>query len=514
MNILLWDTRQRDVSKDFAGGFGVGMYRGQGGPRDRIVRWFYRRDHRPAALLYAYLASAFARLGHQVQYVVDQPPCGADVYVFNPSLITLDLERQVIARLRADEPHAQILVVGTAASVLPEEFAGLGVTVVQGEAEQLFWRLDEVLATTDRAVQLGVTQDLDRLPLPDWSLLGPERFRIGYDFWRFPTGLIQSSRGCRFKCNYCPYLVLENNTRFRDPLAVAEEMRQGILRWGFRSFKFRDPLFGLSRDRTLRLIDEIHRLPRAVGGHPVQFSIESRIELLPLEMLRLLKRAGLTSITFGVETPSDPTLKNYRRTTINKDRQHAFVAACRALGIRTVAGFMIGFPEDTEYSIRQVLRYAMSLGPTFANFNVVTPYPGTAFFEQMRDRLDTIDYSQFNVYTPMLKYDHLTPREIEALLGKCFQHYYFRWQYLKENAVLLWPGLRRFGVGTEPRHEMLEMRARAGTPSQRTELPVLNEAESQHDRERIAIVNETRVAALQHGQGSVPSTQCTARSAE
>ena len=28
MNILLWDTRQLDVSKDFAGGFGVGMYRG------------------------------------------------------------------------------------------------------------------------------------------------------------------------------------------------------------------------------------------------------------------------------------------------------------------------------------------------------------------------------------------------------------------------------------------------------------------------------------------------------
>ncbi len=262
MNILLWDTRRGDVSKDFAGGFGVGMYRGQGGPRDAIVRWFYRRDRRPVALLYAYLAAAFSQLGHKVRYVVDQPPRGADLYVFNPSLITLGLERQVIARLKAEEPAARVLVVGTTASILPEEFADLGVTVVQGEAEQLFWRFDEVLGQSAAAVQLGVTPDLDRLPLPDWSPLGPERFRIGYDFWRFPTGLIQSSRGCRFKCNYCPYLVLENNTRFRDPLAVAEEMRHGILRWGFRSFKFRDPLFGLSRERTLRLIDEIHRLPR------------------------------------------------------------------------------------------------------------------------------------------------------------------------------------------------------------------------------------------------------------
>ncbi len=512
MNILLWDTRQRDVSKDFAGGFGVGMYRGQGGPRDRIVRWFYRRDRRPAALLYAYLAAAFTRLGHRVQYVVDQPPRGADLYVFNPSLITLDMERQVIAGLKAEEPTARVLVVGTTASILPKEFADLDVTVVQGEAEQLFWRLDEVLGQSADTVQLGVTQDLDRLPLPDWSLLGPERFRIGYDFWRFPTGLVHSSRGCRFKCNYCPYLVLENNTRFRDPLAVAEEMRQGILRWGFRSFKFRDPLFGVSRDRTLRLIEEIHRLPRTAGGKPVQFSIESRIELLPLEMLRLLKRAGLTSITFGVETPSDPTLKNYRRLTIDKDRQHAFVAACRGLGIRTVAGFMIGFPEDTEYSIRQVLRYAMLLGPTFANFNVVTPYPGTAFFDQMRDRLgtienSTIDYSRFNVYTPMLKYDHLTPRQVENLLGTCFQHYYFRWQYLKENAALLWPGLRRLGFGAEPRHEVLAMTERAGTPKSPSELRVLNESESQRAGERASLLPDARVAAMQHAECAVPSTE-------
>jgi radical SAM superfamily enzyme YgiQ (UPF0313 family) len=477
---MLWDTRRNDISKDFAGGFGVGMYRTKGGPRDAIVRWFYRRDRRPVALVYAYLAAAFARLGHQAKYVVDRPPRGADLYVFNPSLITLDLEREVIRQLLADEPGARVLIVGTAASVLPEEFDSLNVTVVQGEAEQLYWRLDEVLARPGEKVQLGVTEDLDRLPLPDWSPLGPRQFRIGYDFWRFPTGLIQSSRGCRFKCNYCPYLVLENATRFRDPRAVAEEMREGIRRWGFRSFKFRDPLFGLSRARTLELVDEILRLPRPPGGEPVQFSIESRIELLPPELLALLKRAGLTSVTFGVETPSDPTLRNYRRLPIDKDRQQAFIATCRSLGIRTVAGFMIGFPEDTEYSIRQVLHYAVSLGPTFANFNVVTPYPGTAFFEQMRERLGNLDYSQFNVYTPLLTYDHLTPQRVEELLGKCFRHYYFRWQYVRENAALLWPWLRKLGFGGKPHGEIVEMTVPATASSDRHQTLRLYQANDFH----------------------------------
>jgi radical SAM superfamily enzyme YgiQ (UPF0313 family) len=460
MNILLWDTRQRDVSKDFAGGFGVGAYRGGrhvrmvDGARDAVVRWFYRRDRRPAALLFAHLAAVFARLGHRVRYVVDRPPRGADLYVFNPSLMTLDLERQVIVRLLAEEPRARVLVVGVTASILPQEFAELGVTVVQGEAEQLLWRLDEVLERPGAKVQLGVIEDLDCLPLPDWSPLDPAGFRIGFDFWRFPTGLIQASRGCRFKCNYCPYLVLDNATRFRDPEAVGEEMRQGIRRWGFKSFKFRDPLFGLSRERTLRIIEQIERLPRLSDGERIQFSIESRIELLPPETLRMLQRAGLTSVTIGIETPSDSTLRHYRRQTIDKDRQQAFIADCRALGIRTVAGFMIGFPEDTEQSIRRVRDYAIALRPTFANFNVVTPYPGTAFFDEMRSRLGAIDYSRFNVYTPLLKYEHLTPERIEWLLAKCFRRYYFRWQYLRENAALLWPALRRWGPAVEASNDL------------------------------------------------------------
>src|SRR5208283_301577 len=170
MNVILWDTRQLDVSKDFAGGFGVGMYRGLGGPRDAIVRWFYRRDYRPPALLFAHLATIFARLGHHVEYVVDQPPRGADLYLLNPSLITLNLERRVIARLLSEEPQARVLVVGTAASVMPQEFEDLGVTTVQGEAEQLLWRMEEVLDAGRTRVPLGVIQDLDRLPMPDWSL--------------------------------------------------------------------------------------------------------------------------------------------------------------------------------------------------------------------------------------------------------------------------------------------------------------------------------------------------------
>ena len=85
MHICLWDTRQRFVSKDFAGGFGVGMFSGGRSLRQRLVRWGYRRDRRPAALNFAYLAAVLRRLGHTVEYCVDRLPPSADLYVFNPA---------------------------------------------------------------------------------------------------------------------------------------------------------------------------------------------------------------------------------------------------------------------------------------------------------------------------------------------------------------------------------------------------------------------------------------------
>ena len=101
LRVVLWDTRKLDVSKDFAGGFGIGQYCGDGSFRSRVIRHFYKRDRRPSSLLYAYLAAIFARLGYRVEYAEDGLPGDADLYVFNPSLLTLPLERDVDRRLAA-----------------------------------------------------------------------------------------------------------------------------------------------------------------------------------------------------------------------------------------------------------------------------------------------------------------------------------------------------------------------------------------------------------------------------
>ncbi len=441
MHVCLWDTRERFVSKDFAGGFGVGMFPGGKNLRQRLVRWGYRRDCRPVALNFAYLAAIFRQLGHSVEYCIDSLPAHADVYVFNPALQTIDLEQAAIRQALKQSPKSRVLVVGAVAYALPEQFAAPGVTVVRGEPEQLLWKFEDALDSADSIIDVGSVRDLDTLPWPDWSVFNHRKFAIRYDFTRFPTGLIQQSRGCTFTCNYCPYIMVENKTRFRDPENVVAEMRHGMTQYGFKSFKFRDPLFGLDRQRALRLAELIGTLPRKI-----QFSIESRIDLLRPETLHALKEVGLTSVTVGIETPQEDTLRQYQRVPIKDDKQREFVENCRRLGIRTVAGFMIGFPDDTEKSIESVLAYARKTNPTYANFNIVTPYPGTPFFAAVKEQIADFDFSKFDVYQAVLEYRHLTPQRVMELHGRCFERFYFRMRYLRANAHLLWPWLPRLSA--------------------------------------------------------------------
>ena len=442
MNVCLWDTRRNQVQKDFAGGMGVGMPEKTGGLRENFIRRMYLRDYRPTALNFAYLVAVLKQLGHDVSYSLDAI-VPADVHIFNPALLTLDLEIETIRQIAAKQPHAKILLVGQVAfgmaETLSESFSDTSVTIVKGEPEQLLTRWDDVMSCEDGVIDVGVVANLDTLPMPDWSLFDYKNFRINYDFWRFPSTFIQQSRGCTFKCNYCPYIMIESKTRFRSPELVAQEMQHGIEKYGFESFKFRDPLFGLNRKKALELAEQIGGLSKKV-----QFSIETRVDIMKEETLKALKDVGLTSITIGIETPDEDTLKKYDRVAIKDDRQRDFVAMCRRMGVRTVAGFMVGFPEDTQQSIYDVLDYARKVNPTFANFNIVTPYPGTAFFNEVKDDIADFDYQKYSVYQPVMKYKNLTAKQVQELHGKCFSKYYFRSRYFKDNGRLLWPELNRF----------------------------------------------------------------------
>ena len=135
-------------------------------------------------------------------------------------------------------------------------------------------------------------------------------------------------------------------------------------------------------------------------------------------------------MSFGVESLDPATLKKSGRRPIPQAHQREIIEHCRKLGIVTAAFYVLGFLQDDWNSIAATIDYATDLGSTFAQFKILTPYPGTPMFKQIEPLLTETDWEKFDGYTPTFKHPNLTERELRFLLGAAYKRFYMRPSYL------------------------------------------------------------------------------------
>ena len=108
----------------------------------------------------------------------------------------------------------------------------------------------------------------------------------------------------------------------------------------------------------------------------MKWSCFSRVYLMDDEILTLMKNAGCHTIMFGVESSNEEILKKYEKGFTIGQVTKTFTL-CRKLGIKTLATFMLGFPEETEQSILGTIEFSKRLNPDYAAFNVPVPRAAT-----------------------------------------------------------------------------------------------------------------------------------------
>jgi B12-binding domain/radical SAM domain protein of rhizo-twelve system len=185
----------------------------------------------------------------------------------------------------------------------------LGVdAVVLGECEESLVRLAELprdrwnevagLCYPDHGqivVQGGPqAADLANLPALTWPVdtLGRHRHHH-HRFDTIPSGQgaeIEASRGCPYHCTFCAKENFRDRYR-RRPLATILAELDGLIAGGVTYVYFIDEIFLPWR-----------QLLEAVAERPVQFGVQTRIDLWSHETLDLLGRAGCVSIEAGVES--------------------------------------------------------------------------------------------------------------------------------------------------------------------------------------------------------------------
>ncbi len=218
--------------------------------------------------------------------------------------------------------------------------------------------------------------DLNRLRPHDYRLLPVERY------YRL-KGKRQldyiSSQGCAFRCSFCADPFVYNRKWVGlAPERMGEEIEALWRRYGFDDLSFQDETYFTYAPRVEAVAEEILR-----RGVKVTWAATMRAdqgERLPEEALATCRRSGLRRVIIGVEAGSQEMIDH-----IQKDikLEQVFVSAekCRRHGVKVIFPFIVGFPDETEESIRASLDVAKRLRAMSPDFETpifyFKPYPGS-----------------------------------------------------------------------------------------------------------------------------------------
>jgi radical SAM superfamily enzyme YgiQ (UPF0313 family) len=456
MRVVLADLKSTRgyVSKDTV----VGGYGSRLDPFSRVttvISYFKRHFNDLPSVHMAYIAAILARGGHEVVWTRGSLADG-DIALVLSSLVDYRNETAWADKMRAR--GIQVGFFGITASKMPHLFADHCDFMLNGEPEAAAMRLarGESLRGVVQSEQIN---DLDSLPFPRWDLITENQSMAhGIKWWSRPLGggfPLLASRGCPEHCTYCPHRILAGY-RARSIANIADELERLCDQKRRPYVVFRDPLFSEQRDRCFELCDAIQ-----TRGLALRFEAETRLDRLDVELIDTLYAAGLRAMSFGVESLDPVTLKKSGRRPIPQAHQRLIIEHCRKKGIVTAAFYVLGFLQDNWQSIAATIDYASDLGSTFAQFKILTPYPGTPMFKQIEPLLTETDWEKFDGYTPTFRHPNLTDSELRFLLGAAYTRYYMRPSYLanflqiQNTAVREW--VNRLDRRVNHRHSMNEI---------------------------------------------------------
>jgi anaerobic magnesium-protoporphyrin IX monomethyl ester cyclase len=317
--------------------------------------------------------------------------------------------------LRDENSHADYVIRGETEETLTDLMATLPGGSPDGVKGIAFLRDGEVVATPMRPH----IADLDTLEVA-WHLLDWEDYHYNVEPWGRMASVL-TSRGCMMGCSFCSQrLFWRGDWRAREPRAVVEEMRVLVDEYKVEFITLIDAYPTNDRERWIRLLDLL--IEARLGVHLL---IETRVEdiIRDAEILPKYHDAGIIHVYLGAETSTDEMLGSLNKgTTIDQNKQA--VDLLKANDIMVEASFMIGFPNETQESIKRTTDEAIRLNPDIAVFPVITPMPFTPLYDEMKDRIRVFDYSKYNLVTPIIEPYAMTMEEVTIALGRCYLPFY------------------------------------------------------------------------------------------
>ncbi len=274
------------------------------------------------------------------------------------------------------EKGKKVVLGGAHVSLAPQLFEGHADCLVVGEFETVAAEfMADLQAGALKPSYRGGKADLAKSPPPRWDL---------YPNDRALAGVVQTSRGCPFECNFCDVIqYLGRVQRHKPPEHVIREI-QALYDLGYRQINLSDDNFTVYRQRTYELLKAIADWNGADGREPVNFLTQMSIDVArEAELLELCNQAGLRFAFLGLETSNPEALKESRK---RQNLKIDLVAQCEKIvgaGVSVQAGLIVGFDSDDLSCFERQLEFAMALPIIVYRLSVLMAPLATPLFEQM-----------------------------------------------------------------------------------------------------------------------------------
>ena len=276
-------------------------------------------------------------------------------------------------------------------------------------------------------------RNIDEIPFPSRDLLPVEKYQLNGK--RYTTMI--TSRGCPFRCSFCSSSRLFGGYwRGRSPQNVLDELRIIYEDYEIKHIEFLDDTFTLDNKRAERICDGILK-----EKLDISWGASSRVDTITKKLAERMKRAGCWIIFLGIESGCQRILNMMgKRITIEQIKRA--VKIIKKAGIKILGSFILGFPGETIRSIRQTIKFAKSLDIDYAEFSILTPYPGTPLFylAEKSKSLLTRDWSKYTAIDPVMKIKGIAPKQLKSYLRKAYLYFYLRpkfiWEWIKNRQFI------------------------------------------------------------------------------
>lgn len=282
--------------------------------------------------------------------------------------------------------------------------------------------------------------DLDFPPRPDFGLL-----RYAKKLAFYP---ISRTRGCSRRCEFC---TVRSRPRWSSPEKLLEEIHWLVETRRAKYFFITDDRLNEDSAGTARLFESIIKakqngeLPKNLSFH-IQIRLEAARDI---ELLKLMKKAGVTMVCIGYESPIAAEL-NAMRKGIKVQDMVEYTRIFEREGFWVHAMFIFGYPAQSGTVINSTAlerafefkKFIKLAKPDTIQVLLATPIPGTELYDRLnkQNRIyprDIVGWENYDgghlVFEPD---DPMTAIEVQKQAIKIMHWFYTSWNFWKIPLVI------------------------------------------------------------------------------